>query len=144
MKREWGLNGERDGRPGQWGTLMSNWCYSTEGLIVFSRVIGYQIKKPQCQVWDISLEMLVKSVLEMPCSQNNIVYCYCSCCLPELADRTPFLTPPHTSDAGYVEIKMVLIRNLLLCWLALIVWEGAIQAAGTQRSSTVLHTWQLQ
>lgn len=67
-------------------------------------------KTSQCQVSDISLEM---SEVSWRCStlrttQPVVIVLGCP---PELAGKTPFLITPHTSDV----VKMVLIRNRLLC-----------------------------
>ena len=60
-------------------------------------------------------------------------------CPTELG-KSLFLKTPCTLDPRCVEIKLVLIRKLPFYPLALIVLEGAIQAAGTNMGTTVMTT----
>lgn len=52
----------------------------------------------------------------------------------ELDGTILLLKIPHTLIKGYKEIKMIVNRKLLPCWLAFIVLEGSMQAAERKKS----------
>lgn len=88
-------------------------------------------KKVQCQVLGTSPRAV---------SQNNTSYRNALGYPPELNGKTQLLKTPHTLSQD-MDTSSLLTRKLPPSWLAFMVLEGAVQAAGG-KPSTALPSWE--